>query len=360
MALVGFARRGLPWLATAVLLSCSNGDGTTTSSSSSGSGSGGSMPDAGMACPDPGAAAPVDVFCIGLYENHDVNQRAKSAVHYSPGIAFWSDGAVKDRYLSLPAGTKIDTSDMDAWKFPVGTKAFKEFHVGGVLVETRMLWKQAEGHWVEAAYIWATDLKSAILTEIDAPTLLPSGYEIPSLKSCRKCHGGGSDELLGIEAIATALSTAQGITLASLVADGSLSAPPATTSVMLPEDTTGKAAEALGYLHMNCGAACHSDRGISGFTQLHMRLRAGEFWPGPPSVDTTDTYTTGLNADVILATYQQAFPNTKLIMPGAHDQSLAWLTAHLRGEHQMPPIVSHQIDDTGTQKLADWIDALPH
>jgi len=25
----------------------------------------------------------------------------------------------------------------------------------------------------------------------------------------------------------------------------------------------------------------------------------------------------------------------------------------------MPPLVSHKIDDVGTQKLADWIDALP-
>jgi hypothetical protein len=25
----------------------------------------------------------------------------------------------------------------------------------------------------------------------------------------------------------------------------------------------------------------------------------------------------------------------------------------------MPPLVSHKVDDTGTQKLADWIDALP-
>jgi hypothetical protein len=62
---------------------------------------------------------------------------------------------------------------------------------------------------------------------------------------------------------------------------------------------------------------------------------------------------------VILATYAQAFPGTKLILPGYSDKSLAWLTSHLRGTHQMPPIVSHKVDDAGTQKLADWIDALP-
>jgi hypothetical protein len=109
--------------------------------------------------------------------------------------------------------------------------------------------------------------------------------------------------------------------------------------------------------------ACHSSRGLSGFTQLHTRLRAEEFWPAPgapaATVETTDAYVSGINQDVILATYAQAFPGTKLILPGYSDKSLAWLTSHLRGTHQMPPIVSHKVDDAGTQKLADWIDALP-
>jgi hypothetical protein len=41
-----------------------------------------------------------------------------------------------------------------------------------------------------------------------------------------------------------------------------------------------------------------------------------------------------------------------------HEQSLLWLLANRRGDYQMPPLVSHKVDDTGTQKLAAWIDAL--
>src|SRR5262249_50775443 len=150
----------------------------------------------------------------------------------------WSDGAEKQRYLYLPPSTQIDTSNMDAWKLPVGTKAWKEFRVSGVLVETRFLWKQADANWIEASYIWASDMKSAVLTEVDAPTLLDDGgYEIPSQKACRKCHGGASDELLGVEAIALALPQAQGVTLTSLAAEGRLKNPPASTSITLPEDT---------------------------------------------------------------------------------------------------------------------------
>ena len=40
----------------------------------------------------------------------------------SPRYPLWSDGAEKQRYLSLPPGTQIDTSNMDDWKFPVGTR----------------------------------------------------------------------------------------------------------------------------------------------------------------------------------------------------------------------------------------------
>ena len=52
------------------------------------------------------------------------------------------DGAELGRYLLLPRGTTIDTSVMDQWVFPVGTKSWIEFRVGGKLVETRFLWKQ--------------------------------------------------------------------------------------------------------------------------------------------------------------------------------------------------------------------------
>jgi len=58
------------------------------------------------------------------------------------------------------------------------------------------------------------------------------------------------------------------------------------------------------------------------------------------------------------ASVAQQFPNTFRVTPSHHDQSLVWLLSHRRGTYQMPPLVSHVIDDTGTQKLSDWIDAL--
>jgi hypothetical protein len=314
-------------------------------------------------CPAPTDVAPDDVFCIGLYRAKSANLYSADALPYTPGVALWSDGAEKQRYLKLPAGTSIDTSAWDAWQFPVETKVFKEFRFDGKLVETRMLWKQSSSNWVMATYVWDDAEKSAPLNISKKPVLTPSGYEIPTAKDCGKCHHGGSDKVLGVEAVALALPSARGTTLETLASRGLLSDPSAGTSISLPEDDSGKAAAALGFLHANCGMACHSARGLGEETKLVLRLRAEEFWsdkgePLTEPVEMTDAYTAGVGADPTTAAVAQQFPDAKRITPGAHDLSLLWLLAHRRDKYQMPPLVSHEVDETDSQALADWIDAL--
>jgi len=368
------AVRVVAWLACAVAVAACGASGSNSDAHGDGGASGASGSGAASSCPAPGTTAPTDVFCIGLYLDHDPTHHAKDANAYTPGVTLWSDGAEKQRYLYLPPGAQIDTSDMDSWKFPVGTKAFKEFRFNGKLVETRLAWKQAEANWVLATYIWDAAQKAAPLNDSYTPVLLDTGYEIPTARDCGKCHHGGSDKLLGVEAVALALPTAQGFTLEKLVAGGWLNQPPASTSITLPEDSTGKAGEALGYLHANCGMPCHSGRGLGEETQLLLRLRADQFWPSSsgddagtdpvsvfvphPSAVTSDAYRVGLNAKPTTAAVEQAFPGAFRITPGAHDKSLLWLLPHRRGKYQMPPLVSHTVDDAGTAKIAAWIDAL--
>jgi hypothetical protein len=311
--------------------------------------------------------APADVFCTGLYQGRDSAVHVASAQPYLPGYTLWSDGAEKHRFLYLPPGSTIDTTNMDEWRFPVGTKAWKEFRLDGALVETRLLWKQsAEADWITATYIWDADGTSATLNTSHAPVLTASGYEIPNQKNCDKCHAGGADTLLGVEAILLGLPKAEGITLTSLVQAGALSAPPQVTTVALPDDASGKAADVLGYLHVNCGVACHSLRGLADQTSVLMRLRAEQFFPtaeaapGPSlTLGLTDMFQTTVGQPVKIATFAETFPeDTAIITAGDHDRSLLWRVAHTRGTNQMPPIVSHKIDEPGTAALAAWIDAL--
>ena len=313
----------------------------------------------------PATGLPTDLACTGLYESRGSTTLGAGVMPYTPGITFWSDGAEKHRYVYLPPGTTIDTSNFDAWKFPVGAKAWKEFKVDGKLVETRSEWKRSETEWAVGTYIWDDAGSVATLNTATKGTILPNGYEIPTLKDCDKCHHGGSDKLLGLEAIDLALPTAEGATLSVLAKGGYLSHPPATTTIALPEDVTGKAAGALGYLHVNCGMACHSTRGLGDETKLVLRLRADELWglgpdAAPAAVDpkATDIWKATVNQMPTTASVAQKFPGDARITPGAHDKSLVWLVSHLRGKYQMPPLVSHAVDEAGTQKLADWIDAL--
>jgi hypothetical protein len=324
-------------------------------------------PDLG--CVEPATGLPADLFCTGLYADHSIDRSqarlAAGVMPYTPGVRLWSDGAEKHRFLYLPPSTQIDTSDLDSWKFPVGTKTWKEFRVDGVLVETRMYRKRSATLWDAGTYVWDSTGTKATLNTALKGTILPSGYEIPTLKDCDKCHHGGPDKVLGIEAVALALPTADGATLTALAQQGLLSHPPSPTTIHFPEDDTGKAGVALGYLHANCGMPCHSARGLGDETKLVLRLRAGEFWPDgaapPATVDasTTDSFQATLNQPPTTAAVAQAFPGSKRITPGSHATSLLWQVSHLRGNYQMPPLVSHKVDDVGTQQLADWIDALP-
>jgi hypothetical protein len=314
-----------------------------------------SAPSSPDACVTADNGLPLDVFCTGLYLRHDSSKINSEALPYSPGVVLWSDGADKQRYLYLPPQTVITSDNMDAWKFPVGTKAWKEFRVDGALVETRLLWKSDTTTWQLGTYVWNTD-GDATLNASPKGTVLPNGYEIPGTKDCDKCHHGGSDKLLGIEAVALALPSARGVTLTTLAQDYRLSKAPTRTTIDLPNP-------ALGFLHANCGMPCHSSRGLGEETKLVLRLRSSEFWPdgstyAPVAVAMTDIYQSSVGQPPTTASVAAAFPGANRIVPGAHDMSLLWLLSHRRGNYQMPPLVSHRIDDVGTQQLAAWIDAL--
>ena len=92
-----------------------------------------------------------------------------------------------------------------------------------------------------------------------------------------------------------------------------------------------------------------------------LRLRADVMWANagaPVSASTTDVYFAMLNQAPTTAAVAHAFPGASRLTAGAHDKSLVWILSHLRGNYQMPPLVSHVVDDVGTQRLADWIDAI--
>jgi hypothetical protein len=114
--------------------------------------------------PDPviQASLPARLSETGLFAP-GATELAPGVRPYTPSFALWSDGAEKRRWIALPEGARIDTSDMDAWRFPVGTKVWKEFVRDGIRVETRLLEKvdASDAGWAGIAYAWAADRSDA-------------------------------------------------------------------------------------------------------------------------------------------------------------------------------------------------------
>src|SRR5262249_43826970 len=148
--------------------------------------------------PEGGVEAPNSLRCAGLYGDWASKTLAAGVRSFAPAYVLWSDGAVKTRWVRLPPGAKIDVTDPDEWVFPVDTKFFKEFAVGGRRVETRMFWKVAPSTWVKTTYAWSADGSKA--TRLDTGSggppsvgIIDDGgvdggldgaayYEIPSVK----------------------------------------------------------------------------------------------------------------------------------------------------------------------------------
>ena len=125
---------------------------------------------------------------------------------FSPQYPLWSDGLTKRRWIQLPAGTVIDTTDPHNWNFPVGTKFWKEFSLNGRKVETRMLWKASAAGWVPAVYAWNEAGTEATLAPDDGvPAVIELSpgkrHSIPSRTECLACHGAKRPVPLGFNAL---------------------------------------------------------------------------------------------------------------------------------------------------------------
>ena len=318
--------------------------------------------DAGTpGCPTDGGV-PDDLSCTGLYSDWATKTIAADAIAYTPALVFWSDGAVKSRWMYLPAGSSIDTTDMDNWVFPVGTKIWKQFALNGQIVETRLIWKTAQT-WEFLDYRWSADGSSARRFDDGETNVNGTTYEIPSTEVCFRCHAGRTDSVLGVDLIGLGAPGAQGVTLATLAAEARFTRAPTSLTVTIPEDATQKGAAALGFLHVNCGSSCHNTGGAATASHVYMKLLASEIDPpdgGSAKVSQLQAYTTTVG---VMATMKPNGVSYLRIAPGDSAHSLVPLMALSRdkdagGFEPMPPLVSHIPDDAGVALVSAWIDAL--
>jgi len=300
------------------------------------------------------SGAPADLACTGLYADAGSKTLSPRVRPFAPAVAFWSDGADKQRFIDLPDGATIDTTSMDEWRFPVGTKVWKEFRFGGRLVETRYFHKVRADRWLQAAYVWSADGASAKKTDGADLDVGGTPYHVPKTSECNDCHRGRKDKLLGFEAISLAQPGATGLTLAVLAAEQRLSAPPAQTSVTLADDATGVSSRAHAWLHVNCGTSCHTGTSLgTGYgTGLRLRLGWDEVTTKPPSE--WELVRSTLDAPV----RSPKWAGEARVVPGDPAASTLYRLLAQRGAEQMPPIATQVVDDGGRSAVEAWIRAL--
>lgn len=313
---------------------------------------------------------PTTLECTGLYSDIVGKTLAPGVQFYQPAVPLWSDGAEKKRWIQLPSGTQIDTSNPNEWTFPVGTKIWKEFSRNGARVETRLFQKVASGAppiWVHATYAWNADESSAVTSGGGDIPLPDDGgsYHIPTFAECEQCHNGRTDHVLGFEPVSLGQSGAQGLTLAALVEAGLLSSPPARTQLTVGDDGTGVAGPALAWLHVNCGVTCHNGNSNATAYAVGMRLRLD-----PALLDggmLTPSNCDSLSTTVVIGAVSTGWVTPvrwTRIVPGDPNDSLLIQLISSRGKNnrvrgQMPPIATSIVDTADVASVVTWVSAMP-
>ncbi len=301
----------------------------------------------------------------GLYADWATKTVAPDNLPFSPQYPLWSDGATKRRWLRIPAGTFIDGTNPDVWRFPVGTRAWKEFKFGR-RAETRFI-ERTRGGWKFATYVWNEDESEATLAPergVPQSVTIADGlrHAIPSQTDCQACHEAGPVRLLGVSTLQLSSDRDPNAPHAEPLPDGALDLEALVKRGMLRRlparfiDTppriaaptpTGRAA--LGYLHANCGT-CHTRSGDLASLSFALNYIVARAEGGPSEAQLTavgkpSTFEVPLAPDTI-----------ERICGGRPDMSV--VVARMSSRYpllQMPPLATRLVDEEAVRLVSKWI-----
>ena len=307
-----------------------------------------------QAAPGGSDLIPLSLADTGCADPGDPTQPASGLVQYRPAAPFWSDGAVKSRYVGLPDGADITVQADDDWDLPAGSVVRKDFRVGGVLVETRLLMRHPDGVWAGYTYEWnaaqtaATRVRGGKVRDLGS-----RNWIYPSEGECMSCHTEAANFALSLETAqlnneitydATGITDNQ-LEVFNHIGMFAVDVPePVSTLPQLadPADTGATLdARARAYLHTNC-SQCHQTGG-----------------PTPVSMDLL--YSTSLADANICNVVPEAGPvgNADLIVaPGDAGRSVLVQRMNLRDVNGMPPLGSDIPDADGVALISNWINSL--
>jgi uncharacterized repeat protein (TIGR03806 family) len=278
-------------------------------------------------------------------------------VPYELNWPFFSDQAVKRRWLAIPDGTTIEVGPDGHLVLPNGSVLMKEFWLGDKRVETRFLVRHDDGGWTGYTYAWRDDQRDAELVPLAAghETRVWDGqrWHYPRRGECMQCHTAEAGRSIGLHvaqlnrtitntngAVVNQLEWLRELELLDALPQ------PVEDLPALPQldDTTHSVADrARAWLHANC-SNCH---------------RPG---PGPRGrLDfryTASVAETGA-CDVVPLRGSLGLEDARIIAPGAPERSV--LLSRIRASDpgwKMPPVPTEMFDEAGAAIVEQWIGSL--
>jgi len=316
----------------------------------------------------------------GAFKNLNTLEPIDGLIPYDLVESFWSDSALKKRWIGIPndgthdtSGERIAYSENDVWNFPIGSVLVKHFELPidernptiTKRLETRFSIKGADGNFYFVTYKWNSQGTDAVLltSGLDETITIQNAdgssgtqtWTYPSTSDCISCHNPATGGTLGTRTRylnkdftypATGRTANQLVTFSSLgILDANIS--DANTSSLLtskamddPNATLDE--KARSYLDLNC-ANCHRPgTGNRGNFDLRLKLNLVE---------------TGL---LMASPYESlGIPNEKIVDPGKPETSILYhRTNSVDPTIMMPPIAKNKVDAKAVQLINDWISQL--
>ncbi len=307
----------------------------------------------------------------GIFQDLETLTPESGILPYEPILAFWSDNAIKSRWVYIPFEDQVGFSEERSWSFPTGSIWVKHFDLelergnpeSRKKIETRLLVKTSFGVY-GVSYQWNDEESEATLVGDDAVSLtydiLDNGearqqaWEIPSRNDCLACHTtvGGMALSFNTRQLNHEIDVeGQSRNFIKYLSDVGVLDTEINTPEILPRYSKAGDSEysidhqARSYLAVNC-AYCHSPG-------------------GPIESDPFDArpFRTLDRTGLLDETTNLAYDNTlvELLSRGSNELSALWLNmAGTGGVGRMPPLATFERDEEGEALIASWInDVLP-
>ena len=325
------------------------------------------------------ALPPATLSATGAFSNTAAMTPAAFFIPYDLNSPFYSDNAVKSRWLAVPndgthntAAERIAMQPDNSWNVPRGTVLMKHFDlpvsdVNPALrkrLETRFLIKGDDDAFYGLTYKWRADNTNADLigpaavtenvTIATATGTRTQAWYYPSRLDCVNCHNPNAGSVLGPRAhqLNRELLYPGGVTDNQLRALNHIgmfataldeaAIPGMLKSARMDEPGASLETRARSYLASNC-SNCHQ--------------------PGAASAAYFDArFETPLAQQNIIngpLNYNQGIAGARVVKPQSVPQSMMHYRMNRTGLEQMPPLARNTIDTAGVALLSAWINSLP-